>query len=163
MLSALMTTFQVKKLIRLSVYCINIMIICMLFGCAAKRVQMYPGEVLEQSKIAIIEGGDRYCSNQSGQCDIRIISVDGHDTANFFQYLFGGGFASEVSVLPGIHLFHVRAGIYGGSTVATSSSSLQFSAEPGQTYIIKVDDNVEKNVFKWSVEEKGSGNRLEIK
>ncbi len=115
-----------------SVYCLCILIFATLSGCfpaPREYVKTYPGNTLEPSKIAVIEG-DR--SMGFPITTVSIASVD--NNGDFFPLV------KSACVLPGEHTICARAWFYysySNPANSTSSSCLLLSAKPGETYIMR--------------------------
>lgn len=106
-----------------------ILTLFMIAGCAAPKVKMYSGDEVAPSKQAIIR-----VDPQNTRGRLRIGSVDGKMTVNYFAFLFNGGnFAGDVYVLPGKHI--IGPHISDGPFVAVGR--LWVVAEQGETYILK--------------------------
>jgi len=99
-------------------------------GCTASRVIMYDGSEVEPGKQAVIRGD---CEH-SGEWGIKIVSVDGDLTTNFFGYTFHG-WPNEVAVLPGKHDISALTEFRFASS--RPAMRLWLIAEAGERYVVK--------------------------
>ena len=121
---------------RAKVFIIVLLLTCIaIYGCAAPKIKIYPGDKLEDSKHAVIRG-DEIEEEYSG---ILILKVDDKWTINPFLrpiYIDGAG-AGEVYVLPGKHRLSIKVHYQ----ISEAMASLWLIAEPGGKYVIKAIAN----------------------
>jgi len=122
-----------------------------IFGCAAPKVKMYPGEKVADSKQAVIKGEIRAKKREV----ITITKVDGEMTIDYSTHLAGDWWgAVEVYVLPGKHKMVTRT----DSDSSYAYGCLWVVAEPGETYIVKARTEGYRSVM-W-LENERSGKKI---
>ena len=133
----------------------NCLFVCVLVlilsGCFPPKTQkMYSGSQLPPSKESTITTKGTTGEPVTG---IRISSVDGEKTVNFFKRLFTGP-ATEVNVAPGKH----DIGLLFNTGSSLKTKDLWLVACPGKTYFAKARF-LDENDFQMWIEDK-EGNRV---
>lgn len=113
-------------------YYVKFLLFCLILsicaGCAAPKVQMYPGPPRALEQQAEIK------TMNFSRGRLGIVFVDDKFTVNFFTFLFNGNkWAASASVLPGKHTIRARYDI--GNSF--SLSDLWWVADAGAIYILK--------------------------
>lgn len=106
------------------------LLVIVLSACATDNYIAYSGPTRPRAEVAIIQGSGTHSHKVLKGLDegVAILEVDGKATTA----VWGGNYATRVTVLPGRHVLRVRWGYFGSKADAT----LWVDCRAGGTYFV---------------------------